>query len=66
MTINPEDNIPIDMSKSQPKFQISTVDYYGVHSIIANFHAPHFEIEIFGQALPVDQQNAYKAQRNAC
>ncbi|MDE5083180.1 MAG: ABC transporter permease [Trichodesmium sp. St17_bin3_1_1] len=23
MTINPEDNIPIDMSKSQPKFQIS-------------------------------------------
>lgn len=59
---NPEDFITRlrDLYQDQPKFQISTADYYGVHSIIANFQAPHFEIEIFGQSLPVDQQNAYQ------
>jgi hypothetical protein len=36
----------------------TTINY--TDSVIANFYLPGFEVEIFGQPTPVQQQNAYR------
>ncbi len=43
-----------------PGFQFRNVTIHGVHSCIANFDIESFPIELFGQPIPVRQQNAYR------
>ncbi|NER17412.1 DUF4269 domain-containing protein [Spongiivirga citrea] len=41
-------------------FEIRTYDRHGVECTTAKFRGKHFEIEIFGQDIPVKEQNAYR------
>ena len=41
-------------------FEIYRTQYHGVESTVAKFVSPGFEIEIFGQNVPVEEQNAYR------
>ncbi len=45
---------------SHNHFEIYTGTWNGVVSTVATFHVDEFEIEIFGQDCPSEQQNAYK------
>jgi len=41
-------------------FNIDTYDWNGTESTIAKFKTTEFEIEIFGQNIPTEKQNAYR------
>jgi hypothetical protein len=41
-------------------FRIRLKEFYNITSVVASFKSDNFEIEIFGQDLPVEQQNAYR------
>ncbi|MDH5367934.1 MAG: DUF4269 domain-containing protein [Cyclobacteriaceae bacterium] len=45
---------------NEKNFEISSKNWNGVKSTIAKFQSDRFEIEIFGQPIPTEQQNAYK------
>jgi len=41
-------------------FWIKSSDFYGIPSTVAKFRSGNFDIEIFGQNIPAEQQNAYR------
>lgn len=41
-------------------FRLNEIKQRGIVSVIANFSLDDFEIEVFGQALPVKEQSAYR------
>jgi len=43
-----------------PKFQILELLVRDVETIIANFYIQNWEVEVFGQAIPVVEQAAYR------
>jgi hypothetical protein len=45
---------------NHPNFQISELLVHGRETIIANFYVEGWEIEVFGQAVPVVKQAAYR------
>ena len=45
--------------KQEKDFSINEKQINGVHSVIVRFWIDGFEVEIFGQPIPVKQQNAY-------
>lgn len=49
----------INSFKQEKDFSINEKQVNGVHSVIVRFWIDGFEVEIFGQATPVKQQNAY-------
>ncbi|OYT14881.1 MAG: diadenosine tetraphosphate hydrolase [Bacteroidetes bacterium 4572_77] len=46
--------------QDQANFRINSRTKNGLESTIAHFTSTHFEIEIFAQSIPIEQQNAYK------
>lgn len=46
--------------KDKPNFTVYTQDQKGLLSTIAQFKGEHFEIEIFGQNKPSQEQNAFR------
>lgn len=46
--------------RNKDAFQISTTTVNEVITTVARFKTPNFEIEIFGQNVPSEKQNAYK------
>lgn len=42
------------------RYKLKQTEFNGVFSIIANFYADGFDVEIFGQPIPVEQQNGYR------
>jgi len=50
----------VEVFGKEPQFTVKEVMINGVASIIANFHLEIFEVEIFGQQIPVKQQHAYR------
>ena len=49
-----------ELFKNQNEFNIHSKTYNGMQSTIAKFKTEKFEIEIFGQNKPTEQQNAYR------
>ena len=45
---------------SRDKFQINSRIYGGIKSTIARFKGAKFEVEIFGQSIPTEKQNAWR------
>ncbi len=41
-------------------FSIREIEMHGNDTVIANFYIDNFEVEIFGQEIPVKQQNGYR------
>lgn len=41
-------------------FKVYTKEHYGIESTIAEFETEHFTIEIFGENIPTEKQNAYR------
>ena len=54
----------VDYVKSQygsmEGFGINMKEFYGIPSVVARFRGKYFDLEIFGQDVPSDQQNAYR------
>ncbi len=50
----------INEFSNHPKFEISELLMHGKETIIANFYIENWEIEVFGQAVPVLKQAAYR------
>ncbi len=50
----------INEFSNHPKFQISELLLYDEETVIANFYIEDWEIEVFGQAVPVVRQAAYR------
>lgn len=46
--------------EKESRFTIRETVIDNVESVVANFHIDAFEIEIFGQHIPTQQQNGYK------
>ncbi|NCD70127.1 DUF4269 domain-containing protein [Mucilaginibacter agri] len=53
-------NLLVNHFSSYPGFSIKRVIIQNKETIIANFHIEGVEIEIFGQNIPVKQQEAYR------
>ena len=49
-----------ELYTQKPGFRIRIKEFHGIPSVVANFRADNFEIEIFGQSLPVENQYAYR------
>ncbi len=49
-----------DQYAEKPSFHFRTTSNFGKIASICSFEAENFEIEIFGQNLPVAKQNAYR------
>ncbi|TSE08479.1 MULTISPECIES: DUF4269 domain-containing protein [Aquimarina] len=49
-----------ELFANEKDFQIRTINCNNVKSILAKFRIESFEIEIFGQNIPTQEQNAYK------
>ncbi len=43
-----------------PGFELRTVQFRGITTIVANFRFDHFPVEVFGQPIPVQKQYAYR------
>lgn len=46
--------------QSEKDFNINEKLINGIHSVIVRFWLNRFEVEVFGQTIPVKQQNAYR------
>lgn len=46
--------------KLEKDFQIREIEINGQESVVCNFRTDDFEVEIFGQNIPTQQQNAYR------
>lgn len=53
-------NTLIRLFSKQENFKITHNSICNIPSIICNFKTPHFEVEIFGQNIPVKKQHAYR------
>ncbi len=49
-----------ELFKNKKDFELTSYEYNGVETTIAKFKFNTFEIEIFGQHIPTQQQNAYR------
>jgi hypothetical protein len=49
-----------ELFENKTGFTIGSKDFNGINSTIAKFKTEKFDIEIFGQNIPTNQQNAYK------
>src|SRR6218665_249749 len=51
---------------NENQFKISALLIDDIETVVANFRIDDFEIEIFGQDIPVLNQNGYKIGRASC
>jgi hypothetical protein len=50
----------ISLFGNRKDFIIKNKEFYGIPSVVARFQGDYFNIEIFGQAQPIEGQHAYR------